>query len=89
MLCEYQLVKDAWLDGHGLVVVDDERCTLIPEQVLDEYGDRVTGMATAAIEHSDLTTTNVSVAVAGGSVPFIEHPDDRVIEYGRYWPSPN
>lgn len=90
MLIGYRLISDAWIEGDGFVVVEDRRRALTPEQVLDEYGDRVADMVTAVMEHSPLTTTDLSVTVgaACGPVPYVESVEDRVTEYGRYWPSP-
>lgn len=90
MLVAYNLVADAHLTDDGFVVAGGAgRRRMSPRQVLDEYGDRLSQMVTRVMEHSSLTTTRVSVAVGapGGPVPYIEHPDDRVREYGRYWPS--
>lgn len=90
MVLSYGLIQDARLnDGDGFVVVDQgEHRELSAAQVLDEYGDRLADMVTAVMEHSDLTTTDVPVKVGavGGPVPFVEHPDDRLTEYGQYWP---
>lgn len=88
MLIDYRLISDAHLDGDGFVVVDDGQRTLTAEQVLAEYGDRVIEMVTAVMEHSDLTTTDVPVTVgaACGPVPFVEDVEDRLTEYGQYWP---
>ncbi|MFE1104159.1 hypothetical protein ACFW4K_26905 [Nocardiopsis alba] len=89
MLIAYNLVEDAHLDGGGFVVSDSAgRRRISPEQVLDEYGDRLSQMVTRVMEYSDLTTTRVSVTVGapGGPVPYIENPADREIDYPRYWP---
>ncbi|MFJ6018058.1 hypothetical protein ACIQFP_01795 [Nocardiopsis alba] len=91
MLVEYELVEDAHLDdtGGGFIVTDGgQQRRLTAEQVLDEYGDRIALMATRVMEHSNLTTTRVSVAISapGGPVPYIENPSDREIEYPCYWP---
>lgn len=90
MLIGYELIDGAHLtDDGGFVVTDGgQRRRLTPEQVLDEYGDRLSQMVTRVMEHSDLTTTQVSVTVGapGGPVPYIENPADREIDYPRYWP---
>lgn len=90
MLIAYNLVADAHLTDDAFAVAGGGQWRrLTAEQVLDEYGDRLSQMVTRVMEHSSLTTTRVSVAVSspGGPVPYIDHPDDRVREYGRYWPS--
>ena len=90
MLRDYRLISDAHLDpdSDGFVVIDDGRRELTADQVLDEYGDRVIEMVTAVMEHSPLTTTDVPVTVgaACGPVPFVEDVEDRLTEYGQYWP---
>lgn len=91
MLIAYRLVDDAHLadDGDGFTVTDGgRRRHLTAEQVLEEYGDRLAEMADQVMEHSHLTTTEVSVTVGapGGPVPYIENPVDRKAEYRRLWP---
>ena len=90
MLCDYQLIQDARLDGErGFIVDDHGRRALTAAQVLDEYGDRLAAMVTAVMDNSPHTSTDVPVRVEapGGPVPFIEHPHDRLTEYTRYWPA--
>lgn len=89
MLVSYGLIEGAWQDGeNGFVVVDGDRRTLTPGQVLEEYGDRLADMVTLVMGHSPLTTTHTSVPVgaACGPVPYIPHVGDREAEYARYWP---
>lgn len=89
MLVSYGLVAHARQHGeNGFVVVDGDRRTLTPAEVLDEYGDRVVDMVTLVAEHSPLTTTHTSVPVGadGGPVPYIADVGDREAEYARYWP---
>lgn len=58
-----------------------------PHEVIDEYADLVGKMASAVMERSGKTTTQVSVPVgaAGGPVPYVLDVGDRVVEYSRYW----
>ncbi|MFE9243234.1 hypothetical protein [Nocardiopsis sp. NPDC006938] len=87
MLLSYQLICDAYLDGDEFVVTEkDTRRDLTADQVLNEYGDRLAEMVTTVMKHSTATTTDVSVDVAGGAVPYIEHVNERATEYAKYWP---
>lgn len=87
MLVMYELIEDAWIDGAGFTVVENGKRFLLPHEVIDEYADLVGKMASAVMERSGKTTTQVSVPVgaAGGPVPYVLDVGDRVVEYSRYW----
>lgn len=86
MLLYYGLVEEARLEGEGFRVVDGRPRHLTAEQVRDEYGDRFCDMVQRTMDHSELTTTEVSVPVSSpGPVPYIEDPGDRYAEYNRFW----
>lgn len=88
MLLKYGLIEAACIAGDEFDVEEEgSRRRLSPEQVLDEYGDRIAAMVSAVMEHSENTTTDVSVPVSapGGAVPYIADVGVRVVEYQRFW----